>query len=710
MKTSHFFYKELTPAEVGRTGTHEVYVRLPNNFNFEAFFNHSAVQNDTVIEVNFNAYDNTDGETEELLPLRFVYFINSNREKRIPSLGPLFRNHNVQEGDIVCLESRIQDDKTSYFITFYKKGTMQVNPNSIYFTKTELGNQPNNTRRKSSISQALQQIFYGAPGTGKSFIINHDTKGEEVIRTTFHPDTDYSSFVGAYKPTMKERVKLQTILDYESLVDKLKEYITQQQQNITKACTLFGFDFHDSIVQMQEQALHTIPQLVADGYKSGTTYDTQVRAGMSAYENSGIADINGEQIIYQFVCQSFLQAYVGAWRKYAEAGRDEPRKQYLVIEEINRGNCAQIFGDLFQLLDRNSAGFSDYPITADADMKKQLQHLFEGYDIEDREMINSLYDGQGDIVGKVLNGDILLLPKNMYIWATMNTSDQSLFPIDSAFKRRWNWCYIPISNRNKGYKIEVNGNYYDWWQFLTAINDKIWNANHSEDKKLGYFFVKSDDAIVKPDIFASKVIFYLWNDVFKDFIDESDGIFNDIDGTTLSFDKFYDTDNSGKTYVVDSKVEQFLRNLNLEPFGEVEDSDDEDIRDDDTYSNPTIGLQRDKSKYSINGVGKHVKKRVPLEVVSLFVRNHPEMTAQQVVDIWYALETNVRHMVITNEEYKQKLDQSSDSILEKRYYSLSLNNGETIYIYNQFTPNRINDLISKVHAQNWNIRIEKVEE
>ena len=204
----------------------------------------------------------------------------------------------------------------------------------------------------------LQQIFYGAPGTGKSFTINRDTKKEDVIRTTFHPDTDYSSFVGAYKPTMKEIEKRQPILDYDALVDKLKEYIILQQQNITKACTMFGFDFHDSIVEMQKSPSHSLVQLVADGYKSGTTYDTQIRAGMSVYE-SGKNETESEQIVYRFVFQSFLQAYIKAWEKIAKAGKETPKKQFLVIEEINRGNCAQIFGDLFQLLDRNDAGYSD---------------------------------------------------------------------------------------------------------------------------------------------------------------------------------------------------------------------------------------------------------------------------------------------------------------------------------------------------------------
>lgn len=115
------------------------------------------------------------------------------------------------------------------------------------------------------------------------------------------------------------------------------------------------------------------------------------------------------KIIYEFVPQAFLQAYVKAWKFYSEATVGDPEKQYLIIEEINRGNCAQIFGDLFQLLDRNEAGFSEYPISADADMKRHLQKYFKNLEILEKDSINALYDGH-NVVEEVLNGEILLLP------------------------------------------------------------------------------------------------------------------------------------------------------------------------------------------------------------------------------------------------------------------------------------------------------------
>lgn len=358
--------------------------------------------------------------------------------------------------------------------------------------------------------KSLQQIFYGAPGTGKSHAINELTAGKDVIRTTFHPDTDYSTFVGAYKPTTKS-VPVTTVIGTEAVPVKGK-----------------------------------------DG-----------------------KEMKEDKIVYEFVSQAFLQAYVEAWRKYSAAPEnEEPLDEYLVIEEINRGNCAQIFGDLFQLLDRGDEGFSEYPIKADSDMKKLLGKAFAGLEIKNKESINALLKGGKDIVAQVLAGDVLLLPSNFYIWATMNTSDQSLFPIDSAFKRRWDWHYVPISNAGKNWVIEVNGSKYDWWKFLEAINDKVYQATYSEDKKLGYFFCKANDGVISADKFVSKVIFYLWNDVFKDSEFEGD-TFKDEDGEKLSFDKFYSVENN-QLKVNEKKIVKFLSNLKLDPDSEADEDNSEE--------------------------------------------------------------------------------------------------------------------------------------
>ena len=251
-----------------------------------------------------------------------------------------------------------------------------------------------------------QIIYFGAPGSGKSHQVAQDLSGvkeEDIFRTTFHPDYDYASFVGCYKPEMEE----------------------------------------------------------------------------------------GE-IKYAFTPQVFTNAYVRAWEHPNE-------KVYLVIEEINRGNCAQIFGDLFQLLDRKDDGTSCYPIHADKDLADYLQHVLTG-------------DAKHGI-----EGGNLCLPPNLHIIATMNTSDQSLFPMDSAFKRRWDWEYIPIDYSDEvksgQFVITINGKNYKWVTFLEAVNGLIRDLTHSEDKQMGNFFIKNS---IEKEAFKSKVMAYLWHEVCKD--------------------------------------------------------------------------------------------------------------------------------------------------------------------------------------------------
>lgn len=489
------FLKELTPAEAGETKTHESYIRLPNNFDYEDFFQQKGEEVGSVIQVNFVAF--MQENENDLCPIKFVYYFNNtNQEKRIPSLRQIYERYGVTSGYIVRLCSETENGKTQIKLSFLKPSEAKLVSASPILYYISIQNQDDASISKYN-ETSLQQIFYGAPGTGKSFCIKRQTRGEAVVRTTFHPDTDYATFVGAYKPTIV-----------------------------------------------------TEPRYTAYGEKAVVIKDSDGHAIME------------DKIVYEFVPQAFLQAYVEAWRKMSEA---EPKGQYLVIEEINRGNCAQIFGDLFQLLDRGKHGFSEYPIKADKDMQRYLGKAFEHLQLADAEGLNALFDGE-DIADKVKRGEVLLLPSNLHIWATMNTSDQSLFPIDSAFKRRWDWQYMPISDAKKGWQIAVGEKRYDWWQFLTAINKEIDNTTHSEDKQLGYFFCKPSDGIISAETFVGKVLFYLWNDVFKDY-EFDNPIFNDSDdGEKLAFRKFYTEDAEG-VKVAKDKVQQFLKNLEANAKG-----------------------------------------------------------------------------------------------------------------------------------------------
>lgn len=382
--------------------------------------------------------------------------------------------------------------------------------------------------------KSLQQIFYGAPGTGKSHIIKDDDNVKEadnknlVFRTTFHPDSDYSTFVGAYKPTMKSSER---IYSPEELTIKLKEIKTT---GTTYPCHKFAAKYWESLKDLTPDSIKQI--LNACGFTDN--YSVEIGKGVAVGQEY-LNNPEDGKIIYTFCPQAFTNAYVEAWNTEAEV--------YLVIEEINRGNCAQIFGDLFQLLDRKN-GVSEYPVEADADLQSFLN----------KALANT---SRADIPKDVKSGEKLMLPSNLYIWATMNTSDQSLFPIDSAFKRRWEWKYIKIKegrdeNGNKlDWKVDVKmdeaGNLLPWWAFIQKINEIIASMTSSADKQLGYFFCCAKDGVIDEETFVSKVIFYLWNDVFKDYGFEDASLFRykDINKETgkeeekdLTFPDFYDED------------------------------------------------------------------------------------------------------------------------------------------------------------------------
>ncbi len=205
---------------------------------------------------------------------------------------------------------------------------------------------------------------------------------------------------------------------------------------------------------------------------------------------------------------------------------------FLVIEEINRGNCAQIFGDLFQLLDRNDNGFSTYPIKADTDLGNYIAQEFAKAGISSAAFPS------------VVSGSELILPFNLHILATMNTSDQSLFPMDSAFKRRWLWEYVPIdyAKEESNFKITIGNNTYEWPRFLKAVNQRIHKLTGSEDKQMGNFFIKHD---VDVEEFKSKVMFYLWSDVCKEYENSGSFFKNKRDNDAeFTFNNLFPTDDA----------------------------------------------------------------------------------------------------------------------------------------------------------------------
>jgi len=311
--------------------------------------------------------------------------------------------------------------------------------------------------RTSTRKSVMQKIFFGAPGTGKSYKVNEFLPEDEqrVFRTTFHPDYDYAQFVGTYKPVKEAGV-----------------------------------------------------------------------------------------ITYSFIPQIFTKAYVAAWKQYYEANEEsiEKNQVYLIIEEINRGNCAQIFGDIFQLLDRDKENFSQYSIDSDSDLAKAIKLEFAD---------DEIWEDYSDNIGT----DKLCFPPNLNILATMNTSDQSLFPMDSAFKRRFDWEYVPIKyakdddcgedwNADK-FQVVVDKDFaFNWLHFLKKVNADISKVTESEDKQMGEFFIKpkSDNQKITLEEFRSKVLFYLWDTVYKDETGHPTLFHFDYKGAKVTFQRLFQDD------------------------------------------------------------------------------------------------------------------------------------------------------------------------
>lgn len=457
---------------------------------------------------------------------------------------------------------------------------------------------------KTNIEYPLQQIYYGAPGTGKSHRIKKQLEEmnvpkENIFRTTFHPDSDYSSFVGAYKPTMKKQYR----------------------------------------------------------------YDGKVKA--KYYEDDDLAGAKRDDVIidkviqYDFVPQTFIKAYTQAYKKPNE-------NVYLIIEEINRGNCAQIFGDLFQLLDRDENGVSEYPIKADSDLKMYLEgELGKNHD--------GIKDGE------------LCLPSNLYIWATMNTSDQSLFPIDSAFKRRWDWEYEPIKYKNTDWVIEIGHNKYSWTSFQHIINDKIFEATSSEDKMLGDYFVKPCNNVISEKQFINKVLFYLWNDVCKD----GDGdIFRTEDNKDVKFSDMY---NDNGTVILNS----MMKYLGVSFVSGI-------IEDTENNTDESEANEKDNTRYSINGNGSYAKRALSTELVKEYIKQHSELSAVEVVNEWKKLGKFVSHFIETQNEYDARTDKNP------RVNTIQCN-GEYIYVStNGWGGQGVMDSLINAIPQEWNLKVEKL--
>lgn len=299
-------------------------------------------------------------------------------------------------------------------------------------------------QQSGEISKPHNRIIFGAPGTGKSYLVNQDRAefGDNFERVTFHPTYSYAQFVGTYKP----------LPIYKDHLDSPRYSTVGYKDNQV-----------ESVVRESDEHLQLYPL------------------------------INEPYITYEFVPGPFL-------RLLLKAIKNEFVNYLLIIEEINRANVTAVFGDVFQLLDRDDTGKSEYSIMISEEMKAYIS----------REL--------GTVIHEIS------LPSNLFIWATMNTADQGVYPMDTAFKRRWSFEYVSLNageDSLKDFKVNIKCLAYpetNWNLFRRALNLKLSELNFKEDKLIGPYFIKTFDLETDERFqmaFKNKLLMYLFEDVIK---------------------------------------------------------------------------------------------------------------------------------------------------------------------------------------------------
>lgn len=372
--------------------------------------------------------------------------------------------------------------------------------------------EPSNLSNEHGIDEnanlPYNRIVFGAPGTGKSYKLN-----VEAIEAFPTVRDDFLVLKGAILKAREgaddKIIKaLKLGIQYSAIVNSIFDDSTRSQEEIKAQFQLTENDFSDR----QWQELVSVAKALS--YKNSNFRSCIER--VTFHPNYGYAQFVGtykpvqnsekgkeSEILYKYVPGPFMRTLVKALQ--------HPEQDFLlIIEEINRANVAAVFGDVFQLLDRKN-GVSEYPIAASEDIKKYLKD-------------NGIDDCEE-----------LRIPSNMYIWATMNSADQGVFPMDTAFKRRWEFEYIGIDENEDGIKDydiplqKKEDDSHEWvkWNDLRhSINDKLTAMKINEDKLLGPYFISEEklklvegkneenaNEFVKS--FKSKVLMYLFEDAVK---------------------------------------------------------------------------------------------------------------------------------------------------------------------------------------------------
>lgn len=351
----------------------------------------------------------------------------------------------------------------------------------------------NDDENTTDISCSKNRIIFGAPGTGKSHKLEENSKyfADNMERVTFHPNYSYANFVGAYKPIMSKSDV------YDNLDTEKRRVLAVLQDKSMSAQEKYD-ELYD---KFKDEGLTRLPLLLGiytdENFKTRKVDGSDAAGDNSVERNHGRAirpylSLNpqnkNKEISHEFVPGPFMRIYVQAI--------NHPEEDYLLlIEEINRANVAAVFGDVFQLLDRKN-GVSEYPIATSEDIKT---YLLENLDCLKGKNIDDLTEEEREKYFE------MRIPANMYIWATMNSADQGVFPMDTAFKRRWEFEYLSVNDDEqvaaiKDYVIPMcikdnkADHYIGWDSLRTRINNILTSekCKVNEDKLLGPFFISKN--------------------------------------------------------------------------------------------------------------------------------------------------------------------------------------------------------------------------
>lgn len=364
---------------------------------------------------------------------RFINYLNQKEKEKLSYwLNPIKFIESYSKDEMIQKAKSAQKDGLKGLFRTSSGGTAFGAGLAAYYEWANLFEQNIEVVFSSELKNSSRQVIYfGAPGTGKSYQLKNDSElffKKNLERVTFHPNMSYGQFIGAFKP---------------------------------------------------------FP------YREQTT--------------------NESKITYKFV--------PGVLMKLLMKALSSPNEAFLlIIEEINRANVSAVFGDFFQLLDRDETNISEYPIAINEDIK---------YYLEEEIYINSETYNVENIHKAIQNG--LVLPSNLFLWGTMNSSDQGVLPMDTAFKRRWEQKYFGINQAYENNKEEFKSyskiicgeRKIQWNMIREFLNKQLIKVNVPEDKLMGPYFISKNILNSSEEMltnsFKNKVLMYLFEDAGKQY-------------------------------------------------------------------------------------------------------------------------------------------------------------------------------------------------